>query len=1021
MRRTRPSLSRPRPRVLVAAVLPALAAAALLVPLAHAGGVSFNWGTLCYTAAPASVKTFACGDNAATHPMTMSFRIDSEMTDMVGLEIELEGVSDAAQLPDWWRLDPTDCRANALSYSGDNTAVASATCADWNGGAGFSVPPGYTWDGNRAHVSTGYAISAAAPIDLQPDVEYYAGTFTLHSRNTVGPGACAGCETGMTWWISRITVAGLAGRRDELTLPMPDGRQFLYWNRAARAASMLALSSTPWPSGYRQPVTLSATLTPPTATGTVEFTEGDSLLGSAPVASGTATLGLPALAEGDHVVRARYGGDDAVERAFSASWTHAVSSRPATAVALTSSPNPSPLGQAVTVTAQVSPPGATGMVTFRDGDWSLATVPIRNGVATFARSSGFTTPGPHAMTGLYGGDAAHGPSLSPVYTHVVGERIPTTVSFTISPNPCTALGWLTTQRTVLPSTATGPVIVVDQTGMSYPTVVGIPCGGTYYLHAIYYGDQGHAPSTSPTQTLTIIPNPNSMASVGVRPAASWPGQEVTLTARVTNTNWQGPCSIDVGAVQFLVNGAPCGGPVPLVIENATLKVNNLRPGSNTVQAHYLGGASLGPCISPVATAYVWSPGLTSAVASSSPNPSCIGQEVTLAATVSNPSNRTPTGTVRFDVDGVARGSVAAVNGTATLGGITDLAPGPHSVRAFFSNPDGLFPACSTSTVTHVVSATQPLILAVDDVPADEGGLLNVTWDGGCPPDSVEAYWVLRAVPSGAGSRAVGTVDAPPELGAVVRLERGGTTGDWEYVGMQPAGLPTYCFLVATAGDSVPGATPRTRVMIEARTVGAPLFSDPASGYSVDNLAPAMPTGFHVMTVRGRNLMTWDPAPETDFTVWRLYRGDGPEFVPDEARLLTERAVTGYMDGDGAGAASVYKLCAVDVHGNAGTYAIAQTVFPTDVSAEALAFALEGVRPNPAPAGRVVVTFTLPGDAAARLEMVDVSGRRVAAREVGTLGAGRHVITMGGGIAPGLYFIRLTQGANTRVARVGVLE
>ncbi len=56
-------------------------------------------------------------------------------------------------------------------------------------------------------------------------------------------------------------------------------------------------------------------------------------------------------------------------------------------------------------------------------------------------------------------------------------------------------------------------------------------------------------------------------------------------------------------------------------------------------------------------------------------------------------------------------------------------------------------------------------------------------------------------------------------------------------------------------------------------------------------------------------------------------------------------------------------------------------------------------------------------------MMDVSGRRVARRDVGELGAGRHVVSLSEGrtVVPGHYWIRLTQGANQRTTRVVVID
>ncbi|MBI1798946.1 MAG: T9SS type A sorting domain-containing protein [Candidatus Eisenbacteria bacterium] len=86
------------------------------------------------------------------------------------------------------------------------------------------------------------------------------------------------------------------------------------------------------------------------------------------------------------------------------------------------------------------------------------------------------------------------------------------------------------------------------------------------------------------------------------------------------------------------------------------------------------------------------------------------------------------------------------------------------------------------------------------------------------------------------------------------------------------------------------------------------------------------------------------------------------------------------------------------------------------------FALERVWPNPA--GRVLhVAFSLESNAGATLSLSDVAGRRVREREVGTLGAGRHVLDFSreGTLPSGLYLMRLTQGSRSLTARVAVVR
>jgi hypothetical protein len=75
-------------------------------------------------------------------------------------------------------------------------------------------------------------------------------------------------------------------------------------------------------------------------------------------------------------------------------------------------------------------------------------------------------------------------------------------------------------------------------------------------------------------------------------------------------------------------------------------------------------------------------------------------------------------------------------------------------------------------------------------------------------------------------------------------------------------------------------------------------------------------------------------------------------------------------------------------------------------------------------GHVVrVALTLETNEAARLELFDVAGRRVLAREFGDLGAGDHEVQLRlpGYVRSGMYFIRLGQGRVTRTDRVVVLQ
>ena len=107
-----------------------------------------------------------------------------------------------------------------------------------------------------------------------------------------------------------------------------------------------------------------------------------------------------------------------------------------TATTISSSPNPSAYGQAVTFTAVVTsnlgaPPDGE-MVTFTQGTTTLATSPLSGGSATFTTSS--LIPISNNVRATYGGDVSFGGSRSKVVVQVV-NLTPTATTLASSPNP----------------------------------------------------------------------------------------------------------------------------------------------------------------------------------------------------------------------------------------------------------------------------------------------------------------------------------------------------------------------------------------------------------------------------------------------------------------------------------------------------------------------------------------------------------------------------------------------------------
>jgi hypothetical protein len=174
-------------------------------------------------------------------------------------------------------------------------------------------------------------------------------------------------------------------------------------------------------------VTLTAAITPSSATGTVEFLDGATVIGTANIASGSASLTISTLAQGAHSITAVYRGDAANLTSTSAVLSQTINAQTASSVGLAASQNPIPVGGPVTFTASVNPAAATGNVQFLDGATVLGTVTLRTGsAATFTTSS--LTAGNHSITAVCSGDAGDSGSTSAVLSE--GVRV-----VTASPSP----------------------------------------------------------------------------------------------------------------------------------------------------------------------------------------------------------------------------------------------------------------------------------------------------------------------------------------------------------------------------------------------------------------------------------------------------------------------------------------------------------------------------------------------------------------------------------------------------------
>ena len=149
----------------------------------------------------------------------------------------------------------------------------------------------------------------------------------------------------------------------------------------------------------------------------------------------------------------------------------------------------------------------------------------------------------------------------------------------------------------------------------------------------------------------------------------------------------------------------------------------------------------------------------------------------------------------------------------------------------------------------------------------------------------------------------------------------------------------------------------------------------------------------------------------------LSRPTGSQILPAIAPDLSGGAIVAWQDGRGANN-DIYAQ-RVNQLGELGGAPRIGVPAESEVS-----FALDPVRPNPSRSGGAMrLPLTLPDSEPASVQLVDVRGRLVATREVGSLGAGRHVVDLAAGLElrAGVYLVRLTRGGLQRTTRAVVLE
>lgn len=318
------------------------------------------------------------------------------------------------------------------------------------------------------------------------------------------------------------------------------------------ASTTTTLTSSQNPAGFGAALTLTATVTGKSPTGTVTFYDSSNPIGSpVTLSSGVAILSNPSLSIGGHSITAAYSGDSKNSPSTSAVLIETIeaTSGSTTTTVVVSGLNPSTYGTSVTFTATVTTTGSnapTNTVTFQDGSTPLGFTQITpvnstSGTAVFSTSSLAT--GTHLITGLYSGDTNNKFSQSsPPLSQVVVKAPTTTAAPVLSPAAVNvkSSGAVMLSAAVTPSSGPtgsvnfsvdGAMVGSAKVGSSFSYNPSSLAAGTHSVTAAYTGDSNFNGSTSSATTLSVQDFQISASPTTV--SVSGPGQSGTTTLTIT--------------------------------------------------------------------------------------------------------------------------------------------------------------------------------------------------------------------------------------------------------------------------------------------------------------------------------------------------------------------------------------------------------------------------------------------------------------------------------------------------------
>ena len=345
-------------------------------------------------------------------------------------------------------------------------------------------------------------------------------------------------------------------------------------------------------------------------------------------------------------------------------------------------------------------------------------------------------------------------------------------------------------------------------------------------------------------------------------------------------------------------------------------------------------------------------------------------------------------------------------------------------------------AGGTIVFTGAYHTAIPTDITVTDVPNDQGRHVRIEWSG-CEFDQpgstlhITGYEIYRRQDAYKGA-----YYEPPKV-VTGRPSNADKLDGWDFIGTVPAhGDAVYQYVALTLCDWTEEADCPTTFFMRVTTDDNFVYYDSPefSGSSIDNLVPGVPKSLLISYNADANVLSWDEPGDPDVAYFKIYRaewdgGDPPAFPGGDAYAL--EAGLGWTDPLVAKTAWdwYYFVTAVDFNGNESEPTGAADTALSGVNDPSLPqrVVLHPVYPNPFNPS-TTIRFELPEPASVRLEIYDVSGRRIRVlREGEAYVPGRYDVIWDGRsedgaiAAAGVYFGRLRAAGMEMTRRMTLLK